>query len=32
VALPAEVHLHFHGVSAEDIAIILGREDCRDRT
>jgi hypothetical protein len=27
-----DADLHLYGVSAEDIAAILGRENCRDRT
>ena len=29
--LPGGLHLHFHGVEAEDIAAILVRETLRDR-
>jgi hypothetical protein len=25
--LPGELHLHFHGISAEDVAAIIARED-----
>jgi hypothetical protein len=30
-ARPRQVHLHFHGVTAEDVAEVLGRVNREDR-